>query len=103
MFELNNITETAVREALQDYLRQAKLPCTCERCRADIQALALNHLPPRYAVSLRGEILSQWESRALPSRARIMSEIVRSAEKVAASPSHPLETEEPGSGQPPHA
>lgn len=95
MFELNNITETAVREVLHDYLSQAKLPCACERCQADIQALALNRLPPRYAVSLRGEIISQWESRALPSQTRIMSEIVRAAEIVAAAPSHPLPAEDP--------
>ncbi|MHB1654637.1 MAG: late competence development ComFB family protein [Desulfitobacteriaceae bacterium] len=91
MFELKNITEIVVREALQDYLRHAKLPCSCERCQADILALALTHLPPRYAVSLRGEILSEWESRALPSQTRIISEIVRSAEKIGAAPSHPLE------------
>ncbi|CAA7601008.1 Late competence development protein ComFB [Acididesulfobacillus acetoxydans] len=96
MFELNNITEMVVREALQDYLRQAKPPCTCDRCQADILALALNRLPPRYAVTLRGEILSTWESRALPSHARIMSELVRAAEQVAAAPSHPLPAENPG-------
>lgn len=91
MYELKNITENVVREALQDYLRHSSLPCTCERCQADILALALNRLPPRYAVSQRGEILTAWESRALPSQTRIMSEIVRASEKVSSSPSHPVD------------
>lgn len=90
MFELKNISETIVREALQDFLRHATLPCTCPRCQADILALALNRLPPRYAVSLKGEILTEWESRALPSQTRIISEIVRASETVAQAPSHPL-------------
>lgn len=92
MFELKNITETIVQEALQDYLRHAKLPCTCARCQVDILALALNRLPPRYAVSQKGEILTEWESRALPSQTRIISELVRASETVANSPSHPLDS-----------
>jgi len=96
MFELKNVTETIVREALQEYLRKAKLPCSCPRCQADILALTLNRLPPRYAVSLKGEILTEWETRALPSQTRIISELVRAAETVANSPSHPLGSPEPG-------
>lgn len=94
MFELKNITETVVQEALQDYLRKTKLPCTCARCQADILALTLNRLPPRYAVSLKGEILTEWETRALPSQTQIIAELVRAAAKVANSPSHPLDSPE---------
>lgn len=91
MYELKNITEIVVREELKDYLRKANLPCACERCQADILALALNRLPPRYAVSLRGEILTEWESRSLPSKTRIISQLVRAAEQVRLTPSHPLD------------
>lgn len=91
MYELKNHTETVVRQALQDYLRQANLPCTCERCQSDILALALNRLPARYYVSLRGEILTQWESSALPDQARVLAEIVRACQQVSATPSHPVE------------
>lgn len=91
MYELKNHTEIAVRNALQDYLRQNTLTCSCERCQADILALALNHLPARYYVSLRGEIMTQWETQALPDQARIMAAVVRAAQQVNVTPSHALD------------
>jgi len=90
MYELKNHTETVVQQALQNYLRNNILSCSCERCQADIMALALNRLPARYYVSSRGEIMTQWESQALPDQARIMAEVVRAAQQVSATPSHPL-------------
>ena len=33
--------------------------CTCEHCRSDIIAHALNHLPGKYVVTPRGEIYSK--------------------------------------------
>lgn len=91
MYELKNQTELAVHQALQDYLRKNAISCSCERCQADIMALALNRLPPRYYVSTRGEILTQWESHALPDQARVMADVVRAAQQVSATPSHPLD------------
>lgn len=88
MFDLKNHTEIVVQQVLQDYLRKNQLSCSCERCQADIMALALNRLPARYYVSSRGEIMTQWESQALPDQARIMSEVVRAAQQVNETPSH---------------
>ncbi len=90
MYELKNHTEIVVQQALQHYLRTNILTCSCERCQADIMALALNRLPARYYVSSRGEIMTQWESQALPDQARILSEVVRAAQQVTTTPSHPL-------------
>lgn len=89
MYELKNHTEIVVYQALQDYLRQNKASCSCERCQADIMALALNRLPPRYYVSLQGKILTQCESHALPDQTRIMADVVRAAQQVSVTPSHP--------------
>lgn len=91
MYELKNHTETVVNQALQDYLLKNKLSCSCEHCKADILALALNRLPARYYVSLKGEILTQWESVALPDRVKVIAEVVRAAQQVSSSPSHPLD------------
>ena len=88
MYDLKNHTEIAVRQALKDYLNNNKLSCSCERCKADIMAFALNRLPARYYVSSRGEIMTQWESHALPDQARVMAEVVRAAQQVSATPSH---------------
>jgi Late competence development protein ComFB. len=91
MYDLKNHTEIVVYQALQDYLRQNKTSCTCELCQADIMALALNRLPPRYYVSLQGGIITQCESHALPDQARVMAEVVRAAQQVSSTPSHPHE------------
>jgi competence protein ComFB len=93
MYELKNYTETVVYQALQEYIQKNPISCTCERCQADIMAMALNRLPPKYYVSLKGEILTQWESIALPDRVRVMADVVRAAQQVSSSPSHSLEEE----------
>ncbi|TGE32290.1 late competence development ComFB family protein [Desulfosporosinus sp. Sb-LF] len=92
MYDLKNYTEIAVRQALQDYLHLNKLSCSCEQCKADIMAFALNRLPARYYVSPRGEIMTQWESHAVPDQARVMSEVVRAAQQISATPSHKFRT-----------
>lgn len=90
MYELKNHMEIVVQQALQDYLRNNSITCSCEHCQADIMALALNQLPARYYVSLQGEILTQIESQALPDQARIMADVVRAAQQVSAAPSHSI-------------
>jgi competence protein ComFB len=92
MYELGNYTETVVRKMLQEYIRKTGIPCTCELCQADIMAYALNRLPAKYAVSLRGHIMIHWQSQAIQDRTRILSEIVRAAKIVASSPSHTINT-----------
>lgn len=89
MYELKNHTEGVVEQALKEYMEKYMLSCNCERCQADIKALALNQLPSRYYVSSRGEILTQWESQTTPDQARVISALVRAAEQVGATPSHP--------------
>lgn len=88
MYELKNHTESVVQNVLKEYMDKYKLPCSCERCQADIKALALNKLPSKYYVSLRGEILTHWESDSLPDKARVLSAIVLAAKQVAETPSH---------------
>lgn len=90
MYELLNHTEKSVRQALQDFLHENILPCSCELCQADIMALALNRLPAHYYVSQRGEIMTRWESQSTTDKARIMADVVRAVQQVGASPSHQL-------------
>lgn len=91
MYELKNFSEIVVKKVLQDYLPNADLPCKCEKCQADIMAFALNRLPPRYYVSLKGEVLTNLEAQLTPDKARVLAEVVAAAQIVAACPSHILE------------
>ncbi len=58
--QMRNAMEIVVRSSLAEILEQKEKYgvediCTCERCRLDIMALALNKLPPRYVVCDQGE------------------------------------------------
>lgn len=88
MFLLKNFSEVIVKKALEEYLPKANIPCKCERCQADIMAFALNRLPPRYYVSQKGEVITNFESQMVPDKARVLAEVVAAAQIVAAYPSH---------------
>lgn len=88
MYELKNYMEPVVRQALKEYTAKVTLPCTCERCLADITAMALNQLPAKYYVSLKGEIMTQWETQSRPDQARVLAAIIRAAKQVESTPSH---------------
>jgi competence protein ComFB len=90
-YEFKNYTEILAYEALQEYLRNNRISCTCEHCIADIMALTLNRLPPRYFVTLRGELILKSESQDLSDQARVMADVVRAVQQVNAKPSHSIE------------
>jgi len=52
--ELKNYMEVMVWQYLDEILAGHQGVCSCERCRYDIVALALNFLPPRYVVTAKG-------------------------------------------------
>jgi competence protein ComFB len=88
MYKLINQWEPIVYDYLQEYIKSMGVECSCERCQADMMAIILNKLPPRYAVSLRGEVLTSTESCTAPIKTQILIEIINAAKLVGASPSH---------------
>jgi competence protein ComFB len=88
MYTLKNFSEVMVQRTLDEYLAKVNLPCKCERCRADIMAFALNRLPPRYFVSLKGEVITNFESQMIPDKTRVLAEIVAAAQIIASEPNH---------------
>jgi len=60
--ELKNCMESLVWERLDNVLRSYPEICTCQKCRNDIVALALNSLPPRYVVTFAGETYTKVHS-----------------------------------------
>jgi len=52
--ELINTQQVLVDELLDQLLKFRKDICKCKRCRLDMKAWALNHLPSKYVVSERG-------------------------------------------------
>lgn len=60
--ELKNYMETLVWQYLPDVLASHRDVCTCQHCRFDIAALALNFLPPRYVVTNKGQTMAKVKS-----------------------------------------
>lgn len=53
--EVRNHMEDVVNHILDEMLSRSNT-CGCDTCKKDIIAYALNHLPPKYAVTNKGEL-----------------------------------------------
>ncbi|MEM1485289.1 late competence development ComFB family protein [Oscillospiraceae bacterium PP1C4] len=82
-----NVMETLVLQKLEAMLDKLDC-CKCEKCRLDIAAYALNHLPPKYAVSRVGEVLSKLNVLSVQHEADIISLLVMGADIVKNNPRH---------------
>lgn len=82
-----NIMEDLVEGKLNELMRAANM-CCCERCRADVKALALNNLPPRYVVSVGGDVYSHFQALNMQSQVNITTAIVAAIRVVRDSPHH---------------
>ncbi|AEG59852.1 late competence development ComFB family protein [Desulforamulus ruminis] len=86
-FISNNVMEQIVDCKLKGLMELSKM-CTCERCRADVRALALNDLPPRYVVTRVGEVMTQCELLTLQRQINITISIMRAIKIVSQNPRH---------------
>jgi competence protein ComFB len=82
-----NIMEDLVEGKLSDLMRSANM-CCCERCRADVKALALNKLPPRYVVSVGGDVYSHFQALNVQNQINITAAIAAAIRIVRLSPHH---------------
>lgn len=62
--------------------------CNCQLCRADVLAYALNHLPPKYAVTSGGNVFGHMITSSLQMQAEIMVAITEGIEMVQKHPRH---------------
>ncbi|MFY9428902.1 MAG: late competence development ComFB family protein [bacterium] len=86
MAELKNQMEELVLEAIDEYLRDRSEICDCEKCRLDMAALALNELPPRYAVTERGKVFAKISQLECQFETDILMAVIRAVEKVGNNP-----------------
>ena len=87
MSEYKNIMEDLVEE---EFARAAETLgcCTCEDCRQDIIAYALNQLPPKYVASRTGEVYSKTFILRNQHYADVMAALTKGARLVADHPRH---------------
>ncbi|WP_031514663.1 late competence development ComFB family protein [Desulfofalx alkaliphila] len=89
---LYNYTETAVLHLIDSVYNEFKkrIPgvCTCERCRQDVMAIALNNLPPHYIVTETGKIITQVNFDLLGGKVLIITQLMKAMDKVHLNPRH---------------
>jgi competence protein ComFB len=85
---MKNVLEAIVAREYDDLLPTVPGACHCALCREDVLVHTLNRLPPRYVVTLTGEVLSEIRAEADQSRADITMALMEAFRVVAMSPRH---------------
>lgn len=89
MSSYKNCMESMVEE-MYDELKPTLNCCTCQRCRDDTVAYALNHLPCRYVVSDSGSLFARANALERQYRTDIIAALQQAADVVAQYPRHSL-------------
>lgn len=80
--------EIVVSHLLPNILKGNPEVCSCKKCEADIKAIALNHLPPKYIATESGEVYSKINALSIQFEADVVNAITKAIEKVQNSPRH---------------
>jgi len=84
---IKNYMEEVVYELFDDILKDLNI-CTCDKCKMDIVAIALNQLPAKYIVTEKGELYSRINTLRQQFEVDVISAITRAAVLVKRSPRH---------------
>ena len=87
MYHLKNSNEDLVADLTKEIMAETDM-CHCDKCRLDVMALALNHLPPAYVVTFKGELFANIEATTLQNQADAMAAVIRAIAQVKSSPKH---------------
>jgi competence protein ComFB len=87
---MRNVSESALRSVYDSLLRSQAGFCSCERCREDVLALALNNTKPHYVSggSGVGEVITGVNLSLDRMRAELTVIVLDAMRKVAANPRH---------------
>lgn len=87
MYHLKNSNEDLVADLVRELSGEIDL-CQCEKCQLDVMAIALNHLPPAYVVTFKGELFANLEATTVQNQADALSAVVRAMAMVKTAPKH---------------
>lgn len=85
--DIHNVMEDLVEERLDACIAMTGV-CSCDFCRADMKALALNKLPPRYASRLKGNLFARIQATRNQSSADVLSAVMEAISIVSEHPRH---------------
>lgn len=82
-----NVMEVLVREKAEKYMRASGM-CCCDHCMVDVMAYTLNHLPPKYVVMSKGEMIPKLTFYEVQHSSDVTTQLMRACEVVSKSPHH---------------
>ena len=83
--KLRNYMEVLINEAIDAVLKNSD-GCTCDRCREDIKAYALNNLPPKYIVA--NELYTKLAILQSQFTIDVITKLAEAAEIIKKRPNH---------------
>jgi competence protein ComFB len=83
---VKSVTEYLVSRAYGELAPTVAGICTCQVCREDVLVFALNRLPPRYASTLTGEVVTKLGMEAGQGSIDVTVVLLEAMRRVAASP-----------------
>lgn len=86
--KLKNLMEDEVFHAINRLLEDEKHICTCDKCKLDIAAIALNRLKPKYVVTEKGTLYAKADRLNYQYEVDVVMEITRAIKIVGANPHH---------------
>lgn len=86
--EVKNVMEMFVDQNLNSILDEIPGVCRCEQCVADIKAIVLNSMKPRYVSSSRGEIISKLSAFGQDNKVELLYVVKDAVDKVKSNPHH---------------
>lgn len=88
---LKNLMEYTVEDTLNKLLPTMPNICSCDECKLDMAAYALNRLKPKYARSDKGTILHKFDTSSVQAEATILTAVVSAINVISAHPNHAQE------------
>ncbi|NLU23563.1 MAG: late competence development ComFB family protein [Clostridiales bacterium] len=86
-FEYCNITQALVEEKALKYMKLFDM-CRCPRCMADVKALALTRLPPRYIVMPKANLVPMLSFYEEKMDADLTTQLISACQMVQEHPRH---------------
>lgn len=82
-----NVMQVLVEEKAPKYIEMFGL-CSCKRCLEDVKALTLNHLPPKYVVLERGDMIPRLTVYEGKFSSDITAQLLQACKQVMERPHH---------------
>jgi competence protein ComFB len=84
----NTMEELVFRYIDKAFKREETDMCTCERCKMDVAAIALNNLPTKYVATDKGGIYVKIQEMEIQYVVDVIREVTMAMDKVKVHPSH---------------